>query len=95
MRIIVRGFKQDGTRFRPSDWAYRLVDLDMLYNNDRKCVRVSSYLSVCQTSDGSVLRIDDDIRSQNPALYNQLISFVITNNLQCYEEISGNKIVNL
>ncbi|MDH4133191.1 MAG: DUF3579 domain-containing protein [Gammaproteobacteria bacterium] len=91
--LIVEGMTEDGRKFRPSDWAERLIDTATTYGTDRRSQhgirngagdrrrRQLAFLQV-QVIDGKkCLIVDIKLREANPAAYAFVMEFAETNRL--------------
>lgn len=79
--VIIQGLTRDGSRFRPSDWAERLCGL--LATMDRRQRVVYSPMLVPFSYDGvKSVAVDLALEQQNQALFNQIMRFADSNQLQ-------------
>jgi len=91
--LIIEGLTEDGQRFRPSDWIDRLIDAVSVYGSDRR-VRIRPctgperrqqqvvFLQAQMVDGQKCLRVDGRLRDANPAGYDYLIEFILSNRLR-------------
>lgn len=83
-RIIIEGITEDGTVFRPSDWAERMSGNLSTFKNHRI---IYSPLLLPSTRGGNrCVILDDQLKKSNPDLYDHILTFAKKNKLKMYEE---------
>ncbi len=73
--FVVFGYCDKGIKFRPSDWAERLVNSHTVSGSAKECVHVFN-------SDGTKgIAIKPCLEKTNPKLLNHILDFVGSHNL--------------
>ena len=89
-KIIIEGVTEEGTQFRPSDWADRMSGNLATYRNHR--IYYSPLLQPSVTQDGyKCVLLDPSLKQSNPVLYNSILDFAKTNNLKICQEDDENE----
>jgi hypothetical protein len=78
-KLIVEGTTQDGTSFRPSDWAERVSGNLSTFKNQR--IHYSPLLYPCRSKGVTCLVVDMSLQESNRELFQQIIDFAKTNKL--------------
>ncbi len=78
-KLIVEGMIQDGTLFRPSDWAERMSGNLSTFKNQR--IHYSPLLYPCRLKGVTCLVVDMSLQESNVELFQQIIDFATTNKL--------------
>ena len=80
-KVIIRGLTRDGERFRPSDWAQRMVNsVSTIGPNNRIIYHPSVQIAVI---DGvSSVLVDKTMCQSDPRLMRFMIRFAASNELQ-------------
>ncbi len=80
-KIVIEGVTEEGSRFRPSDWAERMSGTLATFKNRR--IHYSPMLQPTVNKDGfKCVQIDPSLKESNPELYQSIIKFAKTNNLK-------------
>lgn len=84
-RIIIKGITRDGRRFRPSDWAQRLTTAVASPGPGRRIcfhpkVRMATIAGL------NCVLVDRSLADEEPMLFDFLLQFARSNNLQIDEE---------
>lgn len=91
-KIVIEGVTQEGKIFRPSDWAERLSGQLSTFKNQR--VQYSPLLKPSHKEGKRCLVVDCDLKTVNPALYQQILDFAKAHKLTMREEEDGDKHAN-
>jgi len=85
-KIIIEGITSQGKRFRPSDWAERMSGTLASFKNRR--VHYSPLLQPSVNHEGyKCVLLDPKLKESSPQLYQSILDFANTNNLNiCGEE---------
>ena len=80
MRITITGITEDGSKFRPSDWAHRLSERICDVEDNKICY---SGMLIPSISDGTTkLLINNELKEQFPEVFTQIMHFALENKLQ-------------
>lgn len=92
-KIILQGTTRDGRKFRPSDWAERLTTAVASFQPGKRTRRAGFHPRVhMATIKGvSCVVIDRELQAEDPMLFEFLMNFGQSNNLEITEN-SGEKI---
>ena len=83
--VIIEGVRENGTKFRPSDWPERISSTFAGFGKDHRLKYASSVRP--SVLDGQkVLVVEPGLQEQNPAIYNAVMKFARENNLRTREE---------
>lgn len=87
-KIVIEGTTEEGKAFRPSDWAERISGQLSTFKNHR--VLYSVLLKPSHKDGKRCLVIDEELKTTNPALFEQIMDFAKINKLKiCNEEENG------
>ena len=84
-RIIIEGIKEDGNKFRPSDWCERLATTLASFGEDQRLQYCKS-AHPCIINGVNCLIIDRELEINSPESYEFLIAFAEQNNLKIQED---------
>lgn len=84
-RIIIEGIKEDGNKFRPSDWCERLATTLASFGEDQRLQYCKS-AHPCIINGINCLIIDKDLATKSPESYEFLIAFAQENKLKVQED---------
>ncbi len=82
--FIIHGVTEEGSKFRPSDWAERLCGSFTTYNKDRRLKR-SPFIRMETHEGGKKLIVDQSLASADPAGFEFLRNFAKDNRLKVEE----------
>lgn len=89
-KIVIEGITEEGTIFRPSDWAERVSGHLSTIKNQR--LHYSPLLKPSFKDGKRCLIIDRELQTLHPALYQHILDFAKHNKLRiCSDENSGEK----
>lgn len=80
-KIIIKGVTSKGRKFRPSDWADRLVGAFATYGRDRR-IHFHPHLSLGRWEDYTCVVVDRRLEQENPMIYDFILRFARDNDLQ-------------
>ena len=83
-RYTIVGMTEDGVRFRPSDWAERLI-----CTHPKDFQRYNGHLKMSRTDGVKAVIFDDELRFICPLTYDHLMDFARINKLQTTQEVIG------
>jgi len=82
---VIEGVKEDGQRFRPSDWIERLSTLLATYGRDHR-IHYSDKVQPVVVGGVRCLIVDESLKDENPAAYEHIMGFAKSNNLRTHIE---------
>ena len=81
---IILGLTNEGTRFRPIDWAERLCVVLSAFVTEKR-MKYSPFVSPGHVSDAKAVFVDGDLYDADPMAYRFVLNFAVDNNLQLIE----------
>ena len=84
-RIIIEGIKEDGNKFRPSDWCERLATTLASFGEDQRLQYCKS-AHPCIINGINCLIVDRDLETKSPESYTFLLAFASENKLKVQED---------
>jgi len=85
--IIIEGVKENGDKFRPSDWVDRIAALGAEYGPDRR-LRYTKELSTTSIQGQKCLRLDLKLKETNEELYKMVVCFAEENKLRIKKKVA-------
>lgn len=82
--IIIEGIREDGGKFRPSDWPERLSTILATFGPDHR-LRYARGAQPRIIDGRKCLVVKSSLRAENPALYEFVVHFARTNRLRMHE----------
>ena len=79
--IIIESIKNDGSKFRPSDWIERLSDNTGTFESDRRL----HYAKECKPgfiNGEKCLIVENSLKTSNQAAFDYIMNFVKSNDLR-------------
>jgi hypothetical protein len=83
-KIIIKGVTSKGRKFRPSDWAERLVGAFATYGRDRR-IHFHPRVSMGRWEDQTCVVVDRRLEQEDPMIYDFILRFARDNDLQTME----------
>jgi len=83
--LIIEGIRENGTKFRPSDWPERISSAFAGFGKDHR-LHYAPGLSPRIFNGQKVLAIETALQEQNPVIYQAVIKFARENDLRIREE---------
>ena len=83
MKLVIEGVREDGSRFRPSDWVERLSATVGGFGPDRR-LRYSNAAHPEILDGRKVLVVEATLKDHNPALYDYILDFATANKLRVH-----------
>lgn len=80
-RIIIEGIKEDGNKFRPSDWCERLATTLASFGDDQRLHYCKS-AHPCRINGINCLVVERDLEIKSPESYLFLMAFASENKLK-------------
>ena len=84
-RIIIEGIKENGNKFRPSDWCERLATTLASFGEDQRLHYCKS-AHPCIINGINCLIVDKVLEIKSPESYSFLIAFASENKLKIQED---------
>lgn len=84
-KIIIEGIKQDGNKFRPSDWCERLATTLASFGDDQR-LKYCKSAHPCIINGVNCLIVERDLASKSPESYEFLMAFAEENQLNIQED---------
>lgn len=78
--LIIEGVTESGEDFRPSDWAERVSGPLATFHNHR--ITYSPLLKPGMKDGNKCVFVDEKLKTTNPELYHQLLTFAKNNKLK-------------
>jgi hypothetical protein len=82
-RLVIESVRENGSKFRPSDWAERLSATTAQFGPDKK-LRYASGVYPGVLNNCKCLIVVTTFIVQHPASFKHIIEFARTNNLRMY-----------
>lgn len=86
-KIVIKGVTSKGRKFRPSDWAERLVGAFAAYGRDRR-IHFHPHVSMGRWEDHTCVVVDRRLEQEDPMIYDFILRFARDNDLQTLETIT-------
>jgi hypothetical protein len=83
--LIIEGSRENGSKFRPSDWPERISSTFAGFGKDQR-LRYASGVRPRVFDGQKVLAVESDLQEQNPAVFQAVMKFARENNLRTREE---------
>ncbi|NOY61779.1 MAG: DUF3579 domain-containing protein [Gammaproteobacteria bacterium] len=86
-QLVIESIREDGGKFRPSDWAERISTTLAEFGADHRLHYAEGVRPIMR--DGiKCLIVDRALESENPVAFNYILDFVKENGLRMSEEVS-------
>ncbi len=89
-KLIILGVREDGSRFRPSDWSERLSATLASFGPDHR-LRYAPGVRPRIIRGQKCLEVDACLQEQNPAAYEYIMAFARANRLRIEELAEGER----
>jgi Protein of unknown function (DUF3579) len=83
-KLIIEGVREDGSRFRPSDWIERISATLATFGPDHR-LRYARSVQPKIVNGKKCLVLDASLREENPAAYEYVLAFAKANQLRIQE----------
>ncbi|MEJ2553440.1 MAG: DUF3579 domain-containing protein [Gammaproteobacteria bacterium] len=83
-KLIIEGVREDGSRFRPSDWIERISATLATFGPDHR-LRYARSVQPKIINGKKCLVLDASLRDENPAAYEYVLAFAKANQLRIQE----------
>ena len=84
-KILIVGQTKEGKKFRPSDWAERLYYTVASYGKNGRVI-FNPLVNLNQEDNSKSFVIDVELQNENPMIYDFLIDFAISNELETRDQ---------
>ncbi len=82
--LIIEGVREDGSRFRPSDWVERISTTIASFGPDHR-LRYAPGARPKVIKGQKCLVVDSTLRDENPAAFEYVMAFAKANQLRMHE----------
>ena len=82
--VVIHGTREDGRRFRPSDWIERISSVAASYGPDRR-LRYTPLVNPKVIDGERCLVVDGALAGSSPAVYRYILDFARSNHLKVEE----------
>ncbi len=82
---VIESIKEDGQRFRPSDWIERISTMLATYGPDHR-IHYSEKVQPVIVGGMKCLIVEESLKDENPAAYEHIMRFARENNLRTHIE---------
>jgi hypothetical protein len=82
--LIVEGIREDGTKFRPSDWPERISSIFAVFGKDQR-LRYALGVQPRIFNGAKVLAVEPMLRERDPVMFETVMKFARDNNLRTRE----------
>ena len=79
--LIIEGVRENGTKFRPSDWPERLSSAFAGFGKDHR-LKYAPGVRPCMFEGQKVLVVNLSLQQQDPSTFDQIMKFASDNNLR-------------
>ena len=86
--LIVEGVRENGGKFRPSDWVERISSTYAVFGKDQR-LRYSQGVRPRVVGGKSVLAVELSLQEYNPDMFQEVMKFVRDNQLRVREELDS------
>lgn len=86
--LVIEGIRENGTKFRPSDWPERISSTFAGFGKDQR-LRYAPGVQPKVMDGQKVLVIEQALQEQNPAIFQSVMKFARENNLRTREGFEG------
>lgn len=80
-KLVIEGIREDGSRFRPSDWIERISATLATFGPDHR-LRYARGVQPKVINGQKCLVVDDLLREEDPAAYEYVLAFAKANQLR-------------
>ena len=84
--LIIEGVRENGTKFRPSDWPERISSTFAGFGKDQR-LRYAPGVHPRVCNGQKVLAVEPELQEQNPSVFQAVMKFARENNLRTREEV--------
>jgi len=84
-KILIMGQTKEGKKFRPSDWAERLYYTVADYKKNGR-ITFNPLVSINNEEQSKCFVINTSLQEKNPTVYDFLIDFAISNELETRDQ---------
>ena len=88
-KLVIESVREDGQRFRPSDWIERISANMGTFGADHR-LHYADSVKPGVINGEKCLVVDQSLESENPAAFGYIMEFAKANNLRCHIEEIGN-----
>ena len=86
--LIIEGIRENGTKFRPSDWPERISSTFAGFGKDQR-LRYAPGVRPRVVNGQRVLALEHSLQEENPVAFHAVMEFARANNLRTREEVDA------
>jgi len=86
--LIIEGIRENGTKFRPSDWPERISSTFAVFGKDQR-LRYAPGICPRIVNGEKVLAVEPSLKQHNPTAFQSVMKFARDNNLRTIEEMDS------
>lgn len=84
--LIIEGIRENGSKFRPSDWPERISSAMAGFGTDNR-LRYAPSVRPCVVSGIKCLAVETELENQDPSMFQHVMKFAQDNELRVREKI--------
>ncbi|HFD39747.1 MAG TPA: DUF3579 domain-containing protein [Anaerolineae bacterium] len=84
-QLVIEGVREDGSRFRPSDWIERISTTLASFGPDHR-LRYAPGVQPRVINGAKCLVVDYTLREQDPSAFEYILAFAKANRLRMHDE---------
>lgn len=84
-RLIIEGYREDGSKFRPSDWIERISGMLARYGPDHRLAYAKN-VRPCIVEGEKCLVVERQLSREDPAAFEFILGFARSNHLRVQED---------
>lgn len=84
-KLVIESVREDGKRFRPSDWIERISANSATFGRDHR-LHYSPSVQPKIIAGEKCLVVSQSLQHQDPDTYSYIVRFARSNGLRCHEE---------
>ncbi|MDH5259252.1 MAG: DUF3579 domain-containing protein [Gammaproteobacteria bacterium] len=82
-KLVIESVREDGRRFRPSDWIERISANMGTFGADHR-LHYADSVKPAMVNGEKCLIVDQSLESDNPAAFGYIMQFARANDLRCH-----------
>jgi len=82
-KLVIESVRENGQRFRPSDWIERISANMGTFGADHR-LHYANSVKPAMVNGEKCLVVDQSLETENPAAFGFIMGFAKSNNLRCY-----------
>jgi len=85
VKLVIESVREDGKKFRPSDWIERLSANMGTFGPDHR-LHYAKTVKPAMVNGEKCLLVDKSLEVENPAAFQYIMNFAKSNNLRCHDQ---------